>query len=57
MEAKEALSILKQVLDLATSKGVFNNMDASYTAANAYNIIAKEIFKDDSNAAGNNGNS
>ena len=46
MEKKQALEVLKQVLDAATKSGVFPNMDASFTAAQAYNIVATEILKD-----------
>jgi len=47
MEHKQALEVIKQVLDAATKSGVFPNMDASFTAAQAYNIIANEIIKKD----------
>jgi hypothetical protein len=43
MEHKQALEIIKQVLDAAVKGGVFPNMDASFTAANAFNIIANAI--------------
>ena len=46
MEKKQALQVLKEVLDAATKSGVFPNMDASFTAAQAYNIVANEILKD-----------
>ena len=45
MNNQQALQILKEVLDAATKSGVFNNMDASFTAAQAFNIIATEINK------------
>ena len=50
MKTLQALDILKQCLDMATKGGIFSNMDASFTAAQAYNIIAskiKETSKDD----------
>lgn len=46
MEKKQALQVLKEVLDAATKSGVFPNIDASFTAAQAYNIVANEILKD-----------
>ena len=45
MKKEQALQVLKEVLDAATKSGVFANMDASFTAANAFNIIANEINK------------
>jgi hypothetical protein len=49
METKQALAILKQILDAASKSGLFENLDAALTAANAYNAVAKEILKDESN--------
>jgi hypothetical protein len=43
MKNEQALKILKEVLDAATKSGVFPNMDASFTAANAFNTIANAI--------------
>ena len=43
MKTLQALDILKQCLDMATKGGIFSNMDASFTAAQAYNIIATKI--------------
>lgn len=45
MDKKQALGILKQILDAASKSGLFENMEASMTAANAYNVIATEINK------------
>jgi hypothetical protein len=47
MDKKQALGILKQILDAASKSGLFENMEASMTAAQAYNIIAIEINKID----------
>ena len=47
MDKKQALQILKQILDAASKSGLFENMEASMTAANAYNVIATEINKTD----------
>jgi NCAIR mutase (PurE)-related protein len=49
MKNEQALQILKEVLDAATKGGVFPNIDATFTAANAFNQIAnliKEVEKD-----------
>ena len=43
MDKKQALEILKQILDAASKSGLFENMDASFTAAQAFNILANAI--------------
>ena len=47
METKQALAILKQILDAASKSGLFENLNAAMSAANAYNAIAKELLKDE----------
>jgi hypothetical protein len=47
MDKKQALGILKQILDAASKSGLFENMEASMAAAQAYNVIATEINKTD----------
>ena len=42
-QIEQALSIMQSVLDAAIKKGVFENMDASYTAANSFNLIAQKL--------------
>jgi hypothetical protein len=51
MDTQKALDVLKQVLDAAVKASVFPNMDAAFTAANAYNYIAEILLKkeDDGN--------
>lgn len=46
MNEKQALEIIKAILDLATSKGVFSKIDESFTAIQAFNTIA-EKFKNE----------
>ena len=46
MNEKQALEIIKAILDLATQKGVFVKMDEAYTAITAFNLIS-EKFKDE----------
>jgi hypothetical protein len=46
MNEKQALEIIKAILNLATSKGIFIKMDEAYTAISAFNLIA-EKFKDE----------
>ena len=43
MKNEQALQVLKEVLDAAIKSGVFPNMDASFTAAQAFNIVANAI--------------
>jgi hypothetical protein len=50
METKQALAIIKQILDAASKSGLFENLTAAMTAADAYNAVAREILKDDENA-------
>ena len=52
METKQALAIIKQILDAASKSGLFENLTAAMTAADAYNAIAREILKDENNADG-----
>ena len=52
METKQALAILKQILDAASKSGLFENLTAAMTAADAYNAIAREILKEEDNADG-----
>ena len=51
METKQALGIIKQILDAASKSGLFENLTAAMTAADAYNAIAREILKDEENNA------
>jgi len=44
MNKETALSIIKQVLDQAVKGGIFPNMDASFAAAEAFNVISKELL-------------
>ncbi len=47
METKQALAILKQILDAASKSGLFENLTAAMTAADAYNAIARELLKEE----------
>ena len=54
MTNEQALNVIKQVLDAASKGGIFENMDASFLAANSFNIISRAILdkekkEDDSN--------
>jgi hypothetical protein len=50
METKQALRIIKQILDAASKSGLFENLTAAMTAADAYNAVAREILKEEENA-------
>lgn len=52
METKQALAILKQILDAASKSGLFENLKAAMTAADAYNAVAREILKESNNGDG-----
>jgi hypothetical protein len=43
MKNEQALQVLKEVLDAAIKGGIFPNMDASFTAAQAFNIVANAV--------------
>ena len=45
MTNEQALNVIKQVLDAASKGGIFENMDASFLAANSYNIISRAILE------------
>jgi hypothetical protein len=45
LTTEKALQILKQVMDAATKGGVFENMDATFLAANAFNVVSKAALK------------
>ena len=47
MTNEQALNVLKQVLDAASKGGIFENMDASFLAANSFNVISRAILKDE----------
>jgi hypothetical protein len=52
METKQALAIIKQILDAASKSGLFENLTAAMTAADAYNAVAREILKEEENGDG-----
>lgn len=53
MNEKQALEVIKAILDLATSKGLFTKIDESFTVIEAFNKIA-EKFKDEQDNAKSN---
>ena len=58
MTNEQALNVIKQVLDAASKGGIFENMDASFLAANSFNVISRAILKeekleDDANGVNN----
>jgi len=55
METKQALQVIKQILDAASKGGIFENMDASFLAAQSFNHISRELLKDDKEVQDANG--
>ncbi len=47
MDTKQALSVIKQILDAASKGGIFENMDASFLAAQSFNHITRELIKEE----------
>ena len=41
---EKALQIIKEIMDAATKGGLFPNMDATFLAANAFNVISREVL-------------
>lgn len=56
LTTEKALQILKQVMDAATKGGVFENMDATFLAANAFNVVSGAILKSQKVDNGNTSN-
>ena len=50
LTTKQALEIIKLVLDQATEKGVFKNINDSFAVINAFNVISEKIMIDESDA-------
>ena len=55
MDKKQALNVIKQVLDAASKGGIFENMDASFLAANSFNIISRAILEEENKEENGNG--
>jgi hypothetical protein len=47
MTNEQALNVIKQVLDAAAKGGLYENIDASFLAANSFNVISRAILKED----------
>lgn len=45
MDNQRALSVIKQILDAAAKGGLFENMDATFIAAQCYNHIQQQLTK------------
>jgi len=48
MNNEQALQLIKQLLDQSIKRGVFENAESVIAVTNAYNLIAKEFLKDES---------
>jgi len=44
MNEKQALTIIKQVIDVSIKRGVFENVDAAVEVSNAFNYIAEKLL-------------
>lgn len=55
MDNEKALSVLKQVLDAATKSGLFENVDATFIAAQSFNHIQRQLLKEDNLVENANG--
>jgi hypothetical protein len=51
MNEKQAIEIIKAALDLATSKGVFQNLDSTNAVVQAYNVINDKLLKKEDDVA------
>jgi len=54
MNEKQALGIIRVILDKAVEKGLFNKMEDAYTAIGAFNIIAAKFENEPDKNADNN---
>lgn len=45
MTNEKALSVMKQILDAASKSGLFENMEASFLAAQCFNHIQLQLLK------------
>jgi hypothetical protein len=46
MEKKQALELIKQVIDAAVKRGLFDNIESTVAVNNAFTVIAQEITKE-----------
>jgi hypothetical protein len=53
MNEKQALDVLKAALDLGVQKGNYNNLNEAYTIIQAFDVIANQLKKDESDNESN----
>jgi len=41
---EKALQVIKEIMDAATKGGIFPNMDSTFLAANAFNVISRAVL-------------
>ena len=46
MEKKQALEIIKQVIDAAVKRGLFDNVESTVSVNNAFSVLADDILKE-----------
>lgn len=54
MNEKQALEIIKAIMDEATKKGIFGKLDDAFTAITAFNLIAEKFKNEPSKNADTN---
>ena len=50
MEPKQALDLIKQILDAAAKAGLFQNLESSMMAAQAYKVLETKINEQENGA-------
>lgn len=54
---EKALQIIKEIMDAAAKGGLFPNMDATFLAANAFNVISRAVLNSEKVEHGDSVNS
>lgn len=47
MTEKQALEVIKMILDLASEKGLFKSLNDSLAAITAFNAVSEKILKEE----------
>ena len=47
MKKEDAILLIKQVLDVATKRGIIENLESAAAVLNAFNIVAEIVNKQD----------
>jgi hypothetical protein len=46
MKKEEALQIIKALIDVASKRGLYENIESAVQVSNAFNLIATELTKE-----------